>query len=79
MTFDVTINDGTVERIDDADTYQLEGPLTTFFTTEGRSGPLSAFAVRVASLRTDRIFAVRRVDPASPMQPPLRVVGASTT
>lgn len=61
MAFDVTTTDGTIERIDDADAYQLEGPLTTFFQADGGHGKLSGWSVRVASLRTDHIVAVRRV------------------
>ncbi len=61
MTFDVTITDGSIERIDEADSYQLEGPLTTFFLADGHPGKLSTWSVRVASLRTDHIVAVRRV------------------
>ena len=38
MTYEVTLANETTERIDDADAYQLEGPLTTFFrTTPGRA------------------------------------------
>ena len=32
MVFEIVTIDGTVERIDGADAYELEGPLTTFFT-----------------------------------------------
>lgn len=62
MAFDVTTTDGSVERIDEADSYQLEGPLTTFFLAEGGCGRLSSWTVRVASVRTDHIVSVRRVD-----------------
>lgn len=62
MAFAVTLTDATIEYVDDADSYQLEGPLTTFFLSDGRANTLSTWSVRVASLRTDRIVSVRRVD-----------------
>jgi len=62
MAFAVTLTDGSVEHIDDADSYQLEGPLTTFFLADGRANKLSNWSIRVASLRTDRIVSVRRVE-----------------
>jgi hypothetical protein len=61
MAFEVTTTDGRIERIDDADSYQLEGPLTTFFLSDGRHGKLSGWSIRVASFRTDHIVSVRRV------------------
>lgn len=74
MAFDVHTLDGTIERIDGADSYQLEGPLTTFFLADGAHGKLSGWSVRVASVRTDRIAAVRRVDTAESAAPTLRAV-----
>jgi hypothetical protein len=60
--FEIEITDGSTEIVADADSYVLEGPLTTFFVGDGRSGKLSAFSTRVASFRTDRIVSVRRVE-----------------
>ena len=31
MAFEVTLTDDTTERVEGADSYTLEGPLTTFF------------------------------------------------
>jgi hypothetical protein len=62
MTFAITTMDGAVEQIDGADSYELEGPLTTFFAADGAHARLSAWAVRIASIRTDRIASIRRVE-----------------
>ncbi len=70
--FEIEITDGTVEVVAEADSYVLEGPLTTFFVGDGRSGKLSAFSQRVASFRTERIVSVRRVE-----TPPLRAVATA--
>ena len=63
MGFEILTLDGDIERVDEADAYQLEGPLTTFFISDGGHGKLSGWAQRVASLRTDRISSIRRVTP----------------
>jgi hypothetical protein len=59
MVFEIVTTDGTVERIDGADSYELEGPLTTFFMSNSRVHRLSSWSERVASFRTDRVVAVR--------------------
>ncbi len=61
MTYEIVTTDGTVERIDGADSYELEGPLTTFFASNGRIHRLSSWSERIASYRTDRLVAVRCV------------------
>jgi hypothetical protein len=58
--FEIVTTDGATEVVTGADSYALEGPLTTFFAADGRTGCLSAFSTRVASFRTDRIVSVRR-------------------
>jgi len=63
MVFEIVTTDGTVERIDGADAYELEGPLTTFFTSNSRVHRLSSWSERVASYRTDRVVAVRCLPP----------------
>ena len=60
MTFVVHFEDDTTTVVDDADSYEQEGPLTTFFDRNGGGRLASAFAVRVASFRTNRIVEVRR-------------------
>ncbi|HEX4490484.1 MAG TPA: hypothetical protein VH914_04675 [Acidimicrobiia bacterium] len=68
MVFEIVTTDGTIERVDGADAYELEGPLTTFFTTNSGIHRLSSWSERVASYRTDRVLAVRTV-PAVPLVP----------
>lgn len=63
MVFEIVTIDGTVERIDGADAYELEGPLTTFFTSNSRVHRLSSWSDRIASYRTDRVLAVRVAAP----------------
>lgn len=60
MAFLVHFDDDTTTIVDDADSYEQEGPLTTFFDRNGGGRLASAFAVRVASFRTSRIVEVRR-------------------
>lgn len=61
--FEIALTDDRIELVELADSYVLEGPLTTFFVGDGRSGKLSAFSQRVASFRTDGIVSIRRIDP----------------
>jgi hypothetical protein len=60
MSFVVHFEDDTTTIVDDADSYEQEGPLTTFFDRNGGGRLASAFAVRVASFRTAKIVEVRR-------------------
>ena len=60
MSFEVTLTDDTVERVDGADSYSLEGPLTTFFGND-RPRPLDSWSTKVASYRTERIAKIRRL------------------
>jgi len=60
MSFVVHFDDETTTVVDDADSYEQEGPLTTFFDRNGGGRLSSAFTVRVASFRTSRIVEVRR-------------------
>jgi hypothetical protein len=66
MSFRVRFDDDTTTIVHDADSYEQEGPLTTFFDRDGGAGRLaSAFAIRVASFRTSRIIEIRRVERAA--------------
>jgi hypothetical protein len=59
MRFEVQLTDGTSEVVDQVDGYAPEGALTTFFAVEsGRTVRLDPWAVRVLSIRTDRIARV---------------------
>jgi hypothetical protein len=61
MAFEVTLLDNTVELVERADSYQQEGPMTTFFASDDRHTSLNAWSVKVASFRTDRVLKIRRV------------------
>lgn len=64
MSFEVVLQDGRSERVDGADAYAPEGPMTSFFRLgEGRR-TIDAWATRVASVRTSSILLVRRLEPA---------------
>ena len=60
-TFDVTLSNGTVERVVGADAYDLDGPLTTFFTSASAKETLDAWSTRLASFRSADVLMVRRV------------------
>jgi hypothetical protein len=57
-TYDVTLRDHTVESVD-ADAYQQEGPMTTFFRLGDGRDVVDCWARRVASVRTADILLVR--------------------
>jgi len=59
--FEVTLGDRTTYVVEDADSYNQEGPLTTFYETGGR-GVIDSWAQRVMSLRTSEILMVRRLE-----------------
>ena len=61
--FEVTLRDQTVDLIEGADAYQQEGPMTTFFRLADGREAIDAWSVRIASLRTADIVAVRRREP----------------
>jgi hypothetical protein len=62
MSFIVRFEDDTTTLVHNADAYEQEGPLTTFFDRNGGGRLASAFTMRVASFRTSRIIEVRRID-----------------
>src|SRR3982751_1915905 len=66
MVFEVTLADSTIERVEGADSFQQEGPLTTFFGTDGRRRALDCWSTKVASFRTDRIMKIRRLAEPAP-------------
>lgn len=59
--FEVTLRDRSVEWVGDADAYQQEGPMTTFFRTEGRV-TVDSWSTRVASVRTADVLLIRRAE-----------------
>ncbi len=58
---EVTMKDGSIERIDGTDAYHQEGPMTTFFSIEPSRHVVDTWSTRVASFRTAEIVAVRRL------------------
>ncbi len=62
VSYEVTIGDGDSELVLGADTYQLEGPLTTFFSTDAGRRVVDCWSVRLASFRTADVVRIRRVD-----------------
>ncbi len=60
----VTLNDQTTDFVEDADAYQQEGPLTTFFAFTNQREIVDSWSVRLASYRTADIAAIRRSAPA---------------
>ena len=69
-TYDVVLRDRSVETVE-ADAYQQEGPMTTFFRLgEGRD-VVDCWAARVASIRTADLSLIRLADGAGT----LRAVG----
>lgn len=60
-SFQVTLRDRTVESVEGADAYQQEGPMTTFFRTDGR-GTVDSWSTRVASVRTADVLLIRRAE-----------------
>lgn len=72
-SYEVTLRDGTSERIDGADAYRQEGPMTTFFRNEQDRQVVDCWSTRVASFRTAEIVIIRRRKTNEPVQigPPL--------
>lgn len=64
MAFQVTLSDESVEWVEGAESFQQEGPMTTFFDGESRRAVIDCWSVKVASFRTDRIVKILRVDRA---------------
>jgi hypothetical protein len=60
-TFEVTMRDRMVEVIEGADAYQLEGQMTTFFSTSSGRQVVDCWSTRLASFRTSDIAIIRRV------------------
>jgi hypothetical protein len=59
MAFEVRLKDGEVDTVEHADSYQQEGPLTTFFQTRPGRVVIDCWARRIASYRTVDIVRIR--------------------
>jgi hypothetical protein len=57
--YEVRLKGGEVETVEQADSYQQEGPLTTFFQTRPGRTVIDCWARRVASYRTADIVRIR--------------------
>jgi hypothetical protein len=79
MSFVVHFEDDTTTIVDAADSYEQEGPLTTFFDRNGGGRLASAFAVRVASFRTSKIVEVRRETESTMATPQSSIRSSSST
>ncbi len=60
-SYEITLSDRSTERIDDADAYQQEGSMTTFFQTGSGRCVVDTWSTRLASFRTGDVLAIRRV------------------
>ena len=58
----ITLKDKSTEHIPDADAYQQEGQMTTFFRTGSGRQVVDTWSIRMASFRTSEIMAIRRVE-----------------
>ena len=64
-TYEVLLKDGSLEYIDGADTYEQEGPLTTFFELAADRKAIDCWSVRLSSIRTTEIVRIRRTAAAA--------------
>jgi len=58
--FEVILHDQTTEVVEDADAYQQEGPMTTFFRCGTGRDVIDSWSTRVASFRTADLRVIRR-------------------
>lgn len=66
--FAVQLSKGETITIAEADAYQFEGPLTTFFATGSSRQVIDSWSTRVASYRTADIVSIERFDLVLPME-----------
>lgn len=64
-SYRITLKDRSTEDIDDADAYQQEGQMTTFFRTGSGRNVVDTWSTRMASFRTSEILAIRRIEVAA--------------
>lgn len=68
--FEITMTDATRNLVIDAEAYGIEGPMTTFFTTDDGRGRLDSWATRVASVRSTDVAMIRRLTAGENREPP---------
>ena len=66
--FAVQLTNGETVTIDQADAYQFEGPLTTFFATGSSRQVIDSWSTRIASYRTADIRSIERFDLVLPIE-----------
>ena len=66
--FAIQLTKGETITISEADTYQFEGPLTTFFSTGSSRQIIDSWSTRVASYRTADIVSIERFDLVLPLE-----------
>ena len=66
--FAIQLSKGETITIEEADTYQFEGPLTTFFSTGSSRQVIDSWSTRVASYRTADIVSIERFDLVLPLE-----------
>ena len=59
MAYEIGLKGGEVDIVEHADSYQQEGPLTTFLQTRHGRSVIGCWARRVASYRTADIVRIR--------------------
>ena len=64
-SYRITLKDHSVEEIGDADAYQQEGQMTTFFRTGSGRQVVDTWSTRMASFKTSEIIAIRRIEEAA--------------
>lgn len=76
--FDITMTDRTTACVVEAEAYQQEGPMTTFFTSDRGRGTLDSWATRLASFRSADVLMIRRRLDARDEPPSLDLVARSS-
>lgn len=62
ITYHVTLADGSLEHVEDANSYQQEQQMTTFFRSDNARQAVDCWSIRIASFRTDTIVSIRRTE-----------------
>jgi len=65
MGYEITLRDRTTLAVGEADAFAHEKAMTTFYRTANARQTIDCWAVPLASIRTDEILMVRRVEAAS--------------
>jgi hypothetical protein len=66
--FAIQLSKGETITIAEADTYQFEGPLITFFSTGSSRQVIDSWSTRVASYRTADVVSIERFDLVLPLE-----------